>query len=108
MGWAWSPDGRELFVMSEVPDPPARRQQGSHDHCLEIWSANRGRRRAFCESELPKVHHSHFSKLAWSADGKRGLLDTGTILTRNGKVVGHALVSPADLTFEIQWEPEQR
>jgi dipeptidyl aminopeptidase/acylaminoacyl peptidase len=111
-GWAWSPDGRELFVMAEVPGPPARRRRASHDHCLDIWSADRRRRRAFCESELPRAHHSHFEKLTWTADGKRGLLNNGTIVTRDGRVVGHASVCSgqrredvATCTFEVQWEP---
>lgn len=111
-GWAWSPDGQELFVMAEVPGPPARRERGRHDHCLDIWSADRGRRRAFCESELPQAHQSHFSKLAWAAKGKTGLLNNGTILTRDGKVVGHAAVCDGErqkdavtCTFKVQWEP---
>jgi len=107
-GWAWSPDGRELFVLAEVPGPPARRRRASHDHCLEIWSPEHGLRRAFCESGLPKAHQSHFAKLAWSADGKRGLLNTGTVLTRKGQVVGHAPVCAerrVTCNFEVQWEP---
>jgi hypothetical protein len=111
-GWAWSPDGRELFVMAEVPGPPARRQRASHDHCLDIWSGGRGRRRAFCESELPRAHHSHFEKLVWAADAKTGLLNNGTILTRDGRVVGYAAVCAGQrledvvtCTFEVQWEP---
>jgi hypothetical protein len=114
-GWAWSPDGRELFVMAELPGPPARRQHGDHDHCLDVWSADRGRRRAFCESELPEAYQSHFSKLAWAADRKRGLLNNGTVLTRGGKVVGHAAVCDGErlnnavaCTFEVQWEPVAR
>jgi hypothetical protein len=110
-GWAWSPDGQELFVMAQVPGPPARRERGEHDHCLDIWSAERGRRHAFCESELTEAHQSHFSKLAWAADGKRGLLNNGTILTRGGKVVGHAAVCDGErlndgvtCAFEVQWE----
>jgi hypothetical protein len=112
-GWTWSPDGRELFVMAEVPVPPVRHRD--HDHCLDIWSADRGRRRAFCESELPEAYQSHFSKLAWAADGKRGLLNNGTVLTRGGKVVGHAAVCDGErlndavaCTFEVQWEPVAR
>jgi hypothetical protein len=106
-GWAWSLDGRELFVMAEVPGPPARRERGKHDHCLDTWSANRGRRRAFCESALPEAHQSHFSKLEWAADGKRGLLNTGTILTRDGRSAGYAAVPGGALMFEVQWEPGQ-
>jgi hypothetical protein len=108
-GWAWSPDGRELFVTAEVAGPPARRQRGEHDHCLDIWSADRGRRRAFCESELPEAYRSHFSKLALAADGKRALLNNGTILTRGGQVVGYAAVCDGErlkdavaCTFEVQ------
>jgi hypothetical protein len=111
-GWAWSPGGRELFVMAEVPGPPARRRRASHDHCLDIWTADRGRRRAFCESELPRAHHSHFEKLVWAADAKRGLLNNGTILTRAGSVAGYAavcdgqrLVDVVTCAFEVQWEP---
>jgi dipeptidyl aminopeptidase/acylaminoacyl peptidase len=109
-GWAWSPDGRELFVAAEVPGPLARRQRASHDHCLDIWSADRGRRRAFCESELSQAHHSHFSKLAWAPDGKRGLLNTGTILTRDGRVADYEAVCDGErrkdavtCAFEVQW-----
>ena len=51
-GWAWSPDGRELFVMAEVPGPAARRRAGAHDHCLDIWSAG-NRRRASANPSWP-------------------------------------------------------
>jgi hypothetical protein len=111
-GWAWSPEGQELYVMAEVPGPPSRRQRGDHDHCLDVWSADGGRRRVFCESALAEGYQSHFSKLAWSADGKSGLLNNGTIFTRGGKVVGHAAVCNGErlndtvaCTFEVQWEP---
>ena len=112
-GWAWSPDGQELFVMAEVRGPTARRRRGEHDHCLDIWSADGGRRRAFCESALPEAHQSHFSKLAWAPRGERALLNNGTILTRGGRIVGHAAVCDGErlkdavtCAFEVQWEPE--
>ena len=104
-GWAWSPDGRELFVMAEVAGPPERRRHGNHDHCLDIWSAERGRRRVFCESQLPPAHHVHFAKLTWATDGNTALLDTGTLVTREGKVAGRAAVAGDDPAFQLQWEP---
>ena len=104
-GWAWSTDGRKLFVMAEVAGPPARRRRGQHDNCVDIWSEARGRRRAFCESHLSKVHQSHFSKLAWSADGARGVLNNGTVVDRDGAVIGRAPSSTGDLPFELQFEP---
>lgn len=108
-GWAWSPDGRELFVAAEVAGPPERRRRGRHDHCLDVWSQEGGRRRrAFCESQLPPAHHSHFAKLAWATDGKTALLDTGTVLTRYGGVAGRAPVAPDDLSFRVQWESHRR
>jgi hypothetical protein len=107
-GWAWSTDGRKLFVMAEVAGSPARRRRGEHDHCLDIWSEARGRRRAFCESDLPKVHQSHFSKLAWSADATRGVLNNGTVVARDGEVIGRAPTSTGDVVFELQSEPPPR
>ncbi len=106
-GWAWSPDGRELFVAAEVAGPPARRRRGRHDHCLDVWSAEGGRRRAFCESQLPPAHHLHFAKLAWAADGETALLDNGTIITRDGEVAGRGPVAHGDLWFLLQWEPHR-
>jgi hypothetical protein len=107
-GWAWSPDGRELFVAAEVAGPPERRRRGNHDHCLDVWSTEGGRRRAFCESQLPPPHHSHFAKLAWATDGKTALLDTGTLFTRDGGVAGRAPVASGDLSFRVQWESHRR
>ena len=107
-GWAWSPDGRELFVAAEVAGPPARRRRGRHDHCLDIWSAEGGRRRAFCESQLPPAHQSHFAKLAWATDGKTALLDTGTLFTRDGDIAGRAPLAADDLSFGVQWESRRR
>lgn len=106
-GWAWSPDGRELFITAEVVGPPERRRRGRHDHCLDVWSQEGGRRRAFCESQLPPAHHLHFAKLAWATDGKTALLDTGTLFTRDGVVAGRAPVAP-DLSFRVQWESHRR
>jgi hypothetical protein len=107
-GWAWSPDGLELFVMAEVAGPPERRARGNHDHCVDIWSAERGRRRAFCESQLPARHWTHFAKLAWAADGKTALLDNGTVVTRDGKVARHGPGADGGLSFQLQWEPGRR
>jgi hypothetical protein len=107
-GWAWAPDGRELFVMSEVAGPPERRARGNHDHCLDIWSAQRGLRRSFCESRLSAAHWSHFAKLAWAADGKTALLDNGTVVTRDGNVAGRSRPAHGDLSFQLQWEPRHR
>lgn len=107
-GWAWSTDGRELFVAAEVAGPPERRRGGRHDHCLDVWSAEGGRRRAFCESQLPSAHHLHFAKLAWATDGKTALLDTGTLFTRDGGVTGRAPVAADDLRFRVQWESHRR
>jgi hypothetical protein len=103
-GWAWSPDGRELFVAGEVAGPPERRRSGRHDHCLDVWSAGGGRRRAVCESQLPPAHHLHFAKLTWATDGKTALLDTGTRLTRAGRLAGRVRVAAGDLSFRVQWE----
>ena len=107
-GWASSPDGRELFVTVEVAGPSERIRHGQHAHCPDIWSAGSGRRRAFCESQLPKAHQLHFAKLAWAADGEKALLDTGTIVTREGKVAGRASVATADPAFQLQWESHRR
>ncbi len=107
-GWAWSPDGRKLFVAAEVAGPPERRRAGKHDHCLDVWSAEVGHRRAFCESQLPPPHHLHFAKLAWATDGKTALLDTGTLFTRDGGVAGRVPVAPDDLSFRVQWESHGR
>jgi hypothetical protein len=107
-GWAWSPDGRDLFVTAEVAGPPERSRRGNHDHCLDVWSADDGRRRAFCESQLPPAHHSHFAKLAWATDGKAALLDNGTLVTRDGGVAGRAPVAAGDLSLRVQWESHRR
>ena len=107
-GWAWSPDGRELFVAAEVAGLPERLRRGEHDHCLDVWSAERGLRRVFCESQLPAAHQSHFAKIAWASDGKTALLDNGTIVTRDGRVAGHAPVAAGHLSFQLQWEPHRR
>ena len=107
-GWAWSPDGSELFVAAEVAGSRERSRRGEHDHCVDVWSAEGGRRRSFCESELPPAHHSHFAKLAWAADGKKALLDNGTIVTRDGALAGRARVAADHLSFQLQWEPHRR
>ena len=105
-GWAWSPDGQQLFVMAEVPGPPERSKRGRHDHCLDVWSSGGGLRRVLCESRLAKAYQSHFSKLAWAADGKTALLDNGTIVTRGGRVAGRIAVTAGDPAFQVQWEPQ--
>ena len=107
-GWAWSPEGRELFVAAEVAGPPERRRRGKHDHCVDVWSAERGLRRAFCESQLPPAHQLHFAKLAWATDGRTALLDNGTVITPDGKVVSRAPVTGQHLSFQLQWEPHRR
>lgn len=107
-GWAWSPDGRRLFVAAEVAGPPERRRAGKHDHCLDVWRAELGYRRAFCESQLPPAHHLHFAKLAWASDGKTALLDTGTLLSRDGRVAGRATVGADALSFRVQWDSHRR
>lgn len=107
-GWSWSPDGRELFIAAEGAGPPERRRRGKHDHCVDIWSAAGGRRRAFCESHLPPAHHRHFAKLAWATDGRTALLDSGTLFTRAGRVVGRIPVAGDDLSFRFQWESNRR
>jgi hypothetical protein len=104
-GWAWSPNGLELFVTAEVAGPPERRRRGEHDHCLDIWKAAVGRRRAFCESQLRPAYQSHFAKVAWATDGKRALLDNGTIVTRGGRATRRISVATGDLVFQVQWEP---
>ncbi len=104
-GWAWSPDGRTLFVTAEVAGPTARSQHGDHDHCVDIWTAPGGRRRAFCESQLARPYQSHFAKLVWAAGGKRALLDNGTLVTRSGDVVGRLPLAADDLSFRFQWQP---
>jgi hypothetical protein len=104
-GWAWSPDGRKLFVMAEVAGPTERRRRGEHDHCVDVWSAAGGLRRAFCESQLRPAYHSHFAKLAWATDGKTALLDNGTIITRHGEVAGRLPGTTGDLSFQLQWAP---
>jgi hypothetical protein len=101
-GWAWSPEGQRLFVMSEVV-PPKWRGPGDHDHCLDIWSAEHGIRRAFCGSGLRRSLQLHFSRLVWAANGRRGLLDNGTVVTRNGRVAGRADAPASD--FDVQWQP---
>ena len=107
-GWTWSVDGREIFVAAEVPGPPERRRRGEHDHCVDVWSAEGGVRRAFCESQLPAALQSHFAKLAWAADGRTALLDNGTIVTREGKLAGRAPIAADHLSFQLQWEPHHR
>ena len=104
-GWAWSPDGGELFVASEVAGPPERRRSGQHDHCVDVWSAGAGVQRAFCESQLPAAHQSHFAKIVWAADGTKALLDNGAIVTPHGGLAGSARVAANDLSLQAQWEP---
>jgi hypothetical protein len=105
--WAWSPDGRELFVTAEVAGPPARRARGNHDHCVDVWSAGGGRRRAFCESQLPPAYQSHFAELVWAADGERALLDNGTVVTRDGDVAARVPLAADDRSFQLQWESQR-
>jgi hypothetical protein len=101
-GWSWSPDGRKLFVLAEVV-PPKWRGPGDHDHCLDIWNPELGRRRAFCASRLPPAYRSHFARLVWAAGGGRGLLDNGTFVTGGGRVTGRLDVP--SLAFEFQLQP---
>ena len=91
--------------MAEVAGPPERRRRGEHDHCVDIWEAEAGRRRAFCESQLPPAYQSHFAKVAWATDGKTALLDNGTIVTPGGRAPGRVSVAARDLVFQVQWEP---
>jgi hypothetical protein len=101
-GWTWSPDGRKLFVTSEVV-PPGWRGPGDHDHCLDSWSAGRGIRRVLCGSRLPRALRTHFARLVWSTDAGRALLDNGAIVTPKGSFAGRAEV-PA-WAFDLQWQP---
>jgi len=107
-GWAWSLDGWELLVAAEVAGSAERRRRGRHDHCLDVWTAEVGHRRAFCESQFPPEHHLHFAKLAWAADGKTALLDTGTLLKRDGRFAGRATVGAGALSFRVQWDSHRR
>jgi dipeptidyl aminopeptidase/acylaminoacyl peptidase len=107
-GWAWSPDGRKLVVTAEEAGPPARSRRGDHDHCVDVWSAAGGLRRAFCESQLPPAYQSHFAKVVWATDGKTALLDNGTVVRRDGRVAGRVPLAADDVSFQIQWEHPRR
>jgi hypothetical protein len=104
-GWAWSPGGQELLVTAEVAGSPARRRRGEHDHCVDVWSAAGGLRRAFCESQLPPAYQSHFAKVVWAPDGKTALLDNGTIVTRGGRVARRVPLAADDLSFRFSGSP---
>jgi hypothetical protein len=105
LGWTWSSNGRKLFVTAEIV-PPNWQGPGDHDHCVYLWSAEHGRRRAFCGSTFPRPERTHFARLVWATDGKRGLLDNGTLITADGRASGRLDV-PA-LAFELQRVPAGR
>lgn len=97
LGWTRSPDGRELFSISEFV-PPNWHGPGDHDHC-----AQGGFRRLFCGSQLRRSFQSHFGRLLWATGGKTALLDNGTVITRHWKLV-HRVHVPAG-SFELQLQP---
>lgn len=102
LGWTWSPNGRDLYVTAELV-PRGWHGPGDHDHCVEVWSAERGRRRAFCGSSFPPAERTHFARLVWATNGKTGLLDNGTVITEHWTHAGRVHVPAA--AFELQSQP---
>src|ERR687887_559975 len=92
-----------LVVSADGRVPRARHGPGEHDHCVEVWSAERGRRRAFCGSSFPQAERTHFARLVWATNGKTGLLDNGTVITEHWKPAGRVHVPAA--AFELQSQP---
>jgi hypothetical protein len=98
-GRAWSADGQRLFLMDVAPTPPGFRYD--HDHCLDSWKARGGYRRLWCVTELPPSYRFHFDKLIWSRG--EGLLNNGTVIDRNGRVLGRLRVKGSGAAFAIHW-----
>jgi len=101
-GAAWSQDGRSLLEFTVDHSPPGFPKD--HDHCLDLWRPGARVTRRWCTSSAPKRDQFHFDKLMWSRSGKRGLLNDGTIVSREGAIVGHAAIG-GDPAFAVQWRP---
>jgi hypothetical protein len=100
-GSAWSPDGRLLLEFTVFRPPPG--SDKDHDHCLDAWS-RRAIRHMFCVLDLPRPYRFHFDKLLWSNDGRAGLLNDGTVVSPQGRVLGLAR-GAGDPAFAVLWQP---
>jgi len=100
-GGAWSPDGRVLLEFTVFRPPPG--SEKDHDHCLDVWS-RRGIRHMFCVLSLARPYRFHFDKLLWSNDGRAGLLNDGTVVSPEGRVLGLAR-GAGDPAFAVLWQP---
>jgi hypothetical protein len=99
VGKAWSEDGRALHQMPDVP--PSFGLHRDHEHCLDRWTRSDGWRRLSCLADWPRGHRFHYHALAWSRDGNRALLNSGTIIDRDGSVVGRG--NGYNGAFGIHW-----
>jgi hypothetical protein len=88
----------ERWLASRPPDTYRKRRSAG------LYPRERPRR-SRRESQLRPAYQSHFAKVAWATDGKRALLDNGTIVTRGGRATRRISVATGDLVFQVQWEP---
>lgn len=100
-GSAWTPDGRSLLEFTVFRPPPG--SQKDHDHCLDVWS-RQGIRHVFCVLRLSRPYRFHFDKLLWSRDGRSGLLNDGTVISPQGRVLG-LMPGAGDPAFAVLWQP---
>jgi hypothetical protein len=101
-GSAWAPDGRRLLEFTVFRSPPGFRKE--HDHCLHVWSARGGSRKAFCISALGRRFQFHFDKALWARGGRTALLNDGTVISASGRVLGLAR-GAGDPAFAVLWRP---
>lgn len=101
-GLGWSPDGRALYQMPDVPPP-----QGSprdHEHCLDRWTAADGWKRLTCLGGLSDPRFQfHYSSITWSRSGNEALLDNGSVITRSGAPL--RIAANHNGAFSIHWAP---
>jgi hypothetical protein len=100
-GSAWTPDGLSLLEFTVFRAPPGFNKD--HDHCLDVW-AGQSIRHVFCVSGLARPYQFHFDKLLWSNDGRSGLLNDGTVISPQGRVLGLA-AGAGDPAFAVLWQP---
>jgi hypothetical protein len=100
-GVTWSPAGDELFEMPDVRTPPGF--EYDHDHCLDVWSVRRGYRRLWCMTGYPLRFRFHFDTLVRAPDGERGILNNGTVVASDGRVLGRLRLEGASPAFGSEW-----
>ena len=58
----------------------------------------------FCVLGLARPYRFHFDKLLWSNDSRAGLLNDGTVVSPQGRVLGLA-GGAGDPAFAVLWQP---